>query len=110
MLNPDEGSRPLALRPILNQFGYPDRIVAPQSAAYDTPDNLVFEDKVIGSRGKLDEAVAHAEFLPDRSSRSIHSWAIAMTASRSCATNTVGRCFGNATKAIQSTPVRLSLI
>jgi hypothetical protein len=110
MLDPNEGSRPLALRPIFNQFGRPDRIVAPQSAAHDATDDLILEEKVISSRRELDETVAHAEFLTDRRSLSIHSWAIAITASRSGATNKVGRRFGNATKTTQSTPVWLSLI
>jgi len=71
---------------------------------------MISWEKVIGSGCELNEALAHAGSLPGWSSLSIHSWTIAITASRSGAMNKVGRCFGNATKAIQSTPVWLSLI
>ena len=110
VLDPGEGRRPLALGPIFNQFRRPDRIATPRSAAHDAADDLVRKEKVIGSGCELNEALAHAGPLPGWSSLSIHSWTIAITASRSGAMNKVGRCFGNATKAIQSTPVWLSLI
>src|SRR4051794_9541919 len=63
MLRIFERCRPLALRQILKQFRCPDGMGAALAGAHDTAHDLSIQQKIIGARGELNQAVGHERAL-----------------------------------------------